>query len=71
MELGNELFFWCGVLIFARQREKEFGMFFAFLGGVFDFFGGDFTFLGVISRFWVYFRAMRPFINSRAARIFF
>ena len=22
MELGNELFFWCGELIFARQREK-------------------------------------------------
>ena len=65
MELGNELFFWCGELIFARQREKKLGVFFAFLGGVFAFFGGDFAFLGVISRFWGYFCAMRPLFRAQ------
>ena len=70
MELGNELFFWCGELIFARQREKtNSGVFFAFLGGVFAFFGGDFAFFGVISRFWGYFCAVRPLF--RAQRDFF
>ena len=55
----------CGELIFARQREKKFGVFFAFLGGVFAFFGGDFAFFGVVSRFGWNFRAMRPLFRAQ------
>ena len=70
MELGNELFFWCGELIFALTREKKFGLLFrafarkknlrCFLGCFFVllcFGGGDFVLLG----FFFFFRAQRDF----------
>ena len=70
MELGNTLFFWCGELKFARQREKKIGVFFAFFGGVFAFFGGDFAFFGGDFALLGVFSRCRAII-SRAARFFF
>ena len=53
MELGNELFFWCGELIFARKREIFFVCFFfarkrekkwsVFFGVFLCFWGGVFV----------------------------
>ena len=44
MELGSELFFWCGELNFRASARNVFGFFVvAFFGGVFAFFGGDFA----------------------------
>ena len=72
MELGNELFFGCGELIFALTREKKnlgffsrfcanyfLGVFFWVFFGVFVLLGGCFCAFGVLSFF------------SRAARFFF
>ena len=68
MELGNELFFWCGELIFVRQRKKKSGVFSLRLGVVFLLFLVVISFFWVISRFLGYFFALCDLYFARSAK---